>query len=266
MPTVRSADGTTIAFDQHGEGPAVVLVGGATQHRRIDPSTGQLTTLLATDFTVVHYDRRGRGDSGDTGPYAVEREIDDLAALIKQVGGTAHVYGMSSGAVLALRATAAGLPVTRLALYEPPFIIDDSRPALPADYLDRLTELLSAGRRADAVGHFMTYAVGLPPEVVAEMRGSQMWAAAEAVAHTLAYDGAVMGDTMSGRPLPRSWATSVTVPTLAIDGGESPTWARDAVRALADLLPRARHRTLPGQTHGADPTVLAPVLREFFAA
>lgn len=263
MNQVRSADGTAIAVDRTGAGPAVILVGGALQHRAIDPATSELAALLAPNFTVYHYERRGRGDSGDTLPYAVDREIEDLEAVITAAGGSAAVYGMSSGAVLALRAAASGLPITRLALYEPPVIVDDSRPPLPADYLPRLTELLAAGRRGDAVALFMTDAVGVPAEAVAGMRQAPVWPAFEGVAHTLAYDGAVMGDTMSGQPLPRQWATSVTVPTLVIDGGESEAWARTAVAALADLLPAGRRRTLDGQTHVVDPAILAPALTEF---
>ncbi|GAB2957247.1 alpha/beta hydrolase [Micromonospora polyrhachis] len=263
MNKVTSADGTTVAAAHSGDGPAVVLVGGALQHRAIDPSTQQLVALLAPDFTVWHYERRGRGDSGDTLPYAVDREIEDLAAVIAAAGGSAAVYGMSSGAALALRAAASGLPITRLALYEPPLIVDESRPPLPADYLPRLAALPAAGRRGDAVALFMTDAVGVPAEEVAGMRQAPVWSAFEAVAHTLAYDGAVMGDTMSGQPLPTQWATSVTVPTLVIDGGASEGWARTSVAELAELLPAGQRRSLDGQTHAVDPAVLAPVLAEF---
>ncbi|MEO8425181.1 MAG: alpha/beta hydrolase, partial [Actinomycetota bacterium] len=156
MNTVTSKDGTTIAFDRYGEGPAIVPVGGAFQHRAIDPSTAHLAELLAPQFTVYHYDRRGRGGSGDTAPYAVEREIEDIDALIQEAGGSAFAFGMSSGAVLALEAAAHGLAITKLALYEPPFFVDDSRPPLPADYLERLTDLLANDRRGDAVELFMT--------------------------------------------------------------------------------------------------------------
>ena len=186
MNTVTSKDGTTIAFDRSGEGPALILVGGALQHRAIDPSTVQLASLLAPSFTVYHYDRRGRGDSGDTVPYAVEREIEDIDALIQEAGGSAFVFGMSSGAVLALDAAAGGLAITKLALYEPPMVVDDSRPPVPKDYVARLTELASSGRPGDAIEVFMTEGVGLPAEAVAPMRGAPFWPAFEAVAHTLA--------------------------------------------------------------------------------
>jgi pimeloyl-ACP methyl ester carboxylesterase len=264
MNSVTSKDGTTIAFDRSGEGPAIILVGGALQHRAIDPSTARLAELLAPPFTVYHYYRRGRGDSGDTAPYAVEREVEDIDALLQEAGGSAFVFGMSSGAVLALEAADRGLAITKLALYEPPFIVDDSRPRLPEDYRERLAELLAKGRRGDAVELFMTEAVGVSAETVAPMRGAPFWSAFEAVAHTLLYDDAIMGDTTSGAPLPAGRG-AVNIPTLVVDGGASPAWARNAVAALEDVLPDAQRRTLEGQTHQVDPEMLAPVLGEFFS-
>jgi len=263
MRKVISKDGTAIAFDQSGEGPAVILVGGALSDRS---GSAPLVELLAPHFTVFSYDRRGRGDSGDTAPYAVEREVEDIEALINEAGGSAFVYGMSSGAVLALE-VASKLPtkIKKLALYEPPFIVDDSRPLPPKDYVKQLDELTAAGRRGDAVEFFMTEAVGVPAEYLAQMRDMPMWAAMEEMAHTLAYDGAVMGDTMAGKPLPAQRWASATVPTLVMDGGESPTWLGNAAQAVAAVLPNARHRTLEGQEHGVAPEALAPVLEEFFA-
>src|SRR5262245_44982344 len=166
MNTVTSADGTSIAFDRSGSGPALVLVGGAFQHRALDPRTAQLAELLAAHLSVYHYDRRGRGDSGDTPPYAVEREIEDIAALIDHAGGSGYVFGMSSGGNLALRAASQGLPIEKLALYEPTFIVDDSRPPLPDDYQATLTELVASNRRGDAVAYFMTTAAGVPSQSV----------------------------------------------------------------------------------------------------
>jgi pimeloyl-ACP methyl ester carboxylesterase len=265
MTFVTSSDGTPIAFDRSGEGPAVILIAGAIQHRAIDPSFTQLASLLSGRFTVFTYDRRGRGDSGDTPPYAVEREIDDIAALIDEAGGSVSLFGVSSGAVLALDAAARGLPVTKLALYEPPFIVDDGRSPLPKDYVEQLTEMVSSGRRGDAVEFFMTIGVGMPAEAVAPMRGAPYWPALEGVAHTLVYDGEIMGETMSGYPLPAERWASVTVSTLVMDGGDSPPYQRNSVQALVDILPDARRRTLEGQTHEADPSLLAPVLEEFFA-
>jgi pimeloyl-ACP methyl ester carboxylesterase len=257
-----SKDGTTIAFDRSGEGPPIILVGGALADRS---AAGQLSAQLAPHLTVIAYDRRGRGDSGDTAPYTVEREVEDIEALIVAADGHAFVLGHSSGAVLALE-SAHAFPdrIGKLALYEPPFIIDDSRALLPTDYVTHLEELVSAGRRGDAVEFFMTTAVGVPAEVVAGMREQPFWSSMEAVAHTLAYDGTIMGDTMAGNPAPLGRWASVTIPTLVMDGGDSPDWQRHAVRALADVLPGAHHRTLEGQDHGPASEVLAPVLVEFF--
>jgi pimeloyl-ACP methyl ester carboxylesterase len=257
-----SKDGTSIAFDRSGEGRALVLVGGALSDRS---AAFPMAAYLAPHFTVVAYDRRGRGDSGDTAPYAVNREVEDIEALILAAGGSAFVFGHSSGAVLALEATRT-IPgrIPKLALYEPPFIVDDSRAPLPGDYVTRLDEMVSTGRRGDAVEFFMTTGPDVPAEVVAGMRQEPFWPSMEAVAHTLAYDGTVMGDTTGGSPAPLERWASVAVPTLVMDGGASPDWQRRAVLALVDVLPDARHRTLDGQDHGPDPEVLAPALEEFF--
>lgn len=262
MDTVISDDGTPIAFDRSGDGPPLVLVGGALSDRG---AAAPLAALLAPSFTAIAYDRRGRGDSGDTPPYAVEREIEDLQALLAEAEGSAFVFGHSSGAVLALEATARGLPVERLALYEPPFIVDDTRPPLPEDYLPRLEELLAAGDRGEAVAYFLRVGPGVSEEMLAELRGSPAWPRMEALAHTLPYDGRVMGDTVFGGPLPGERWASVPVPTLVMDGGDSPPWQRNAARALADVLPSARHRTLEGQTHGFAPEVMASALLGFLA-
>ena len=265
MKTVVSRDGTPIAFDRSGQGPAVILVTGALGVRS-HPMMADLAAALAPHYTVINYDRRGRGDSGDTPPYAVEREVEDIDALIDEAGGTAFLYGLSSGAVLALEA-ATKLPtkVTKLALYEPPFIVDDSRPPLPEDYVQQLNELIAADRRGDAVEFFMTRAVGVPTEYLAPMQSDPMWKEFEAVAHTLAYDGTVMGDTMSGRPLPaRRWATATST-TLVISGGNSEAFFHHGAQALVDALPDAKHRVLEGQDHAVAPEALAPVLRKFFA-
>lgn len=213
---------------------------------------------------MLNYDRRGRGESSDTLPYAIEREIEDLDALIKAGGGSAFLHGGSSGAALALEALARGLAITKLALYEPPFIVDESRPPLPEDYVTQLNEMVASGKRGDAVAFFMTRAVGMPIEAVVPMRQTPIWPTLEAAAHTLAYDGTIMGEMMSGHPLPRGKWDSITVPTLVMDGGASPVWMRNAVQALVDVLPRAQRRTLEDQTHVVSPEVLAPVLIAFF--
>lgn len=265
MRKVTSKDGTTIAFDQSGGGPALILVGGALQYRSIDQRTAQLAELLAQHFSVFHYDRRGRGESGDTPPYAVEREIEDLEALLEATGGQAFVFAHSSGGTLALDAVARDLAITKLALYERPFVVDDSHAPLPKDYVKQLTKLVSSGRRGDAVALFLTKAADVPAEFVAPMRNEPFWSASEAVAPTLAYDGAFMADTMSGKPLPTKRWASVRVPTLVIDGGASPAWIHNGAQALGDILPNAQRCTLSGQAHDVAPEVLAPVLEAFFA-
>lgn len=264
MRNVYSKDGTTIAFDQFGSGPALILVIGALGTRS-DPIQTQLIQLLEPHFTVISYDRRGRGDSGDTQPYAVEREIEDLEAVIDAVGGSVFVFGSSSGATLALEATNTfPTKVTKLALFEPPILLDDSRPPVPPDYVQRLETAIAAGQRGAAVELFMQEAVGVPAEFLAPMRADPMWAAMEQLAHTLPYDGLIARDFMAGKPLPSDRWTAVTVPTLVIDGELSPPFFRDGVQALAELLPQAQCRTLAGQNHGADGEAVAPVLIEFF--
>jgi pimeloyl-ACP methyl ester carboxylesterase len=256
MDKVTSEDGTTIAFDRLGDGPPVILVCGASTDRM---ANAPLAELLAGHFTVFNYDRRGRGDSGDTAPYAVEREVEDLDAVIDAAGGSAFVYGTSSGGALALEAAASGLAITKLAMWEPPFGLDESsRP--PADQVERYDEMISAGRRGAAVEYFMAKVVGLPPEFVAHAKNAPFWQAQEALAHTLAYDATIMGD----HSLPTERASSVAAPTLVMAGGESFPFMRETARALADVIPQGQHRTLEGQEHNVDPAVLAPVLVEFF--
>lgn len=265
--TVTSADGTTIGYDRTGDGPAVILVGGAFQHRAIDPRTAELADLLGGDFSVYHYDRRGRGDSGQSvTPYRIEREIEDLAALLAAAGGEAALFGMSSGAALALDAAARRPAVTKVAVYEAPFVVDGDRAPISDDYLPQLHALLAKGERGAAVEWFLTEAVGVPAGMVAAMRQTPVWAAFESVAPTLAYDGALLEGTVEGRPLPdRRWA-AVTVPVLVVDGGASPPSMASAADALAGVLLSARRETLPDQQHEVDPKVLAPVLAEFFGA
>jgi pimeloyl-ACP methyl ester carboxylesterase len=260
MGTVTSHDGTTIAFERTGTGPALILVDGAMCSRSFGPM-GPLAALLAPHFTVFTYDRRGRGESGDTAPYAVEREVEDLAALIEAAGGSAFVYGISSGAALALTAASQLSSITRLALYEPPFSVDADAAQRWKAYRTKLTELLGKGRRGDAVELFMTF-VGAPAEAVAPMRQSPVWPAFEAVAPTLAYDAAALGDGL----VPTARAAKIAVPTLAMTGGASPEWMRQVTRASAEAIPGARYHTLAGQTHEVAAEAIAPALTEFFQA
>jgi pimeloyl-ACP methyl ester carboxylesterase len=256
---VHSSDGTEIAFDRSGEGPPVILVPGLFQHRAIDSGTAELASLLAPRFTVFHYDRRGRGDSGDTQPYAVAREVEDLAALIDEAGGPVALFGMSSGGALALEAAARGLAVTRLAVYEPPFTDDDGNVDLSDDLTNGIAERLEAGRPGDAVAFFMASS-GVPDEAVAQMRQAPFWAGLESVAHTMPYDMALMGDAT----LLSERAPTVTVPTLVLDGGASEPWGHRSADAVAAAVPGAERGTLEGQTHEVASAPLAPVLAEFF--
>ncbi|PWU45172.1 hypothetical protein DLJ46_22225 [Micromonospora globispora] len=254
MDSVSSADGTMIAYERSGDGPPIILVGGAFNDRS---TTRALATALASDFTAYSYDRRGRGDSGDSGPYAVQREIDDIAALIGAAGGSAYLYGLSSGAILAGYATADGLPVTGLALFEPPFQVGPHGGAKP-ELAERLTELVAAGRRGDAVELFLTAAVGLPAEAVAGMRGMPAWSWMEGLAHTLAYDTTVTGDGV----LPAARLGAITVPTVVVDSTGSPGWLREAAAATARAIPGATHRNLEGGFHEVPPERLAAELRD----
>jgi pimeloyl-ACP methyl ester carboxylesterase len=259
MRKVISKDGTPIAFDQSGEGPPIILVVGAFN----DSSTGApLAAQLSEHFTVFNYDRRGRGASGDTAPYAIEREIEDLAALIDEAGGSSSVFGYSSGAILTLKAAASGLALSRLALYEPPFLLDDGFPQRAQDISVRLTELLSSGRRGDAVELFQMEMVGIPTEIVAQLRHAPFRPALEAIAHTLVYEATLLSDM----PVLAEQLPSITVPMLVISGGNSQAKMGSAAQTLADALPTAQHRSLEGQTHDIVPAVLAPVLEEFFAS
>jgi pimeloyl-ACP methyl ester carboxylesterase len=256
MDTVTSRDGTALAYDRLGDGPPVVLVCGGSTDRTANAG---LAAELAADHTVYNYDRRGRGDSGDTLPYAIQREVEDIAAVIAEAGGSANLYGTSSGAALAMHAAAAGLPVTRLALWEPPYSVN-GRPDLPADTASVYRELVEAGRRGDAIEYFMSKVVGLPPDFVAGARQAPWWSQQEALAHTLAYDATVMGDYT----LPTEIARSVTVPTLIVVGGASFGFMTETADALAELIPNAQRATLDGQQHNVDPSALAPVLHRFF--
>jgi pimeloyl-ACP methyl ester carboxylesterase len=256
MSKVMSRDGTTIDIDRSGQGPPVVLVTGGSVDRQANAG---IAGELSKRFTVLNYDRRGRGDSTDTPPYAIDREIEDIEAVIGEAGGSAHLFGSSSGAALALYAAASGLPLMKLALWEPPFIIDEAKRP-PADQVEQYETMIAEGRRGDAVEYFMTRVIGMPAEMVAGMRGQPWWPAQEALAHTLAYDARIMGDYS----LPTDSAASVKAPTIVIAGGADFGWMRETAEALAKALPDGQARILDGQGHDVDPMVLAPVLVEFF--
>jgi alpha-beta hydrolase superfamily lysophospholipase len=256
METVTSKDGTTIGFDRLGSGPPVVLVCGASVTRGTD---AQLAELLASDLTVYNYDRRGRGDSTDTPPYAIEREVEDLGAVIDAAGGSAGVWGSSSGGALALIAADQGLPISRLALWEPPFV-PEGFPQPPSDQVEQYETMIAEGRRGDAVEYFMTKVVGMPAEFAAQARTQPWWGATEAIAHTLAYDARIMRSVED----PAALAARVQVPTL-VNAGTVVPWMSVSANALADALPNGQVGILEGQSHDVDMNVLAPALKTFFA-
>jgi pimeloyl-ACP methyl ester carboxylesterase len=244
-----STDGTRIAYDRSGDGPAVVLVVGAFNDR----NTGApLAAFLASHFSVFSYDRRGRGGSGDAAQYQVQREVEDLDAVIQAAGGSASVFGYSSGAALALKAAAAGLSIPKLALYELP-------PAQSADHAVELAARIAAGRRGDAVEYFQRSIVGIPEHVITQLRDAPFRPGLEAMAHTLVYDAMIMSDV----DLRGARVTSIHQPTLAIAGGASPQFMHDVAAALARLLPNGRSTTLEGATHEIVAAVLGPVLQRW---
>jgi pimeloyl-ACP methyl ester carboxylesterase len=264
MNSVKSADGTVIAYDELGAGQPVILVGGAFGYRRYSRSV-ELAELLAHRYRVINYDRRGRGDSGDTAPYSVQREIEDLAALIEVAGGSAYVWGQSSGGVLALRGAAAGLAIGRLAVFEPPFRLDRDGEPPPRDFAERLDEMVAEDHRGQAVKYFMTKGLGVPGFFISVMRlAPPIWSRLTAVAHTLPYDVAVMGDTIQGKPLSISEWEAVQAQTLVMTGAKSQERARNSARALAEVLPNARLQVLEGQGYNLKMKPLAPFLEEFF--
>jgi pimeloyl-ACP methyl ester carboxylesterase len=252
MKTVQSADGTTIAFDRSGHGPALVLVTGAFTDRS---STKALAARLAPDFTVYEYDRRGRGDSADQPDYAIEREVDDLAAVIGAAGGSAFVFGHSSGAALALEAAARAVPVRKLAVYEPPYTTG------PTDELaDQFAALAASGREGEAAERWLTM-MGTPAPVLEQMKAGPYWARMCGFAHTLPYEIRLCNNGV----MPRDRLASITVPTLALAGGASDRWAGEVAQAIAATIPGADHRVLEGQGHGAADDAIVPILTEFFA-
>lgn len=262
IETVESNDGTVIAYEKTGRGPPLILVGGAFCDRSAPTSGTPLAGLLAEELTVYSYDRRGRGASPALPPYPREREVEDLGALIRAAGGSAFVFGISSGGLLALDAAAAGLRIPKLAVYEPPVILDPARAEDFAALGGELDALVAAGRRGDAAELFLTRVVQMPAGAVAQMRKAPMWAGLEQLAHTLSADVRITARGPARleqvKAVPRK-----ELAALVMGGGASPPWMRQALEVLAGALPKGRHLTLEGQTHAVDPRVLARELSAF---
>jgi pimeloyl-ACP methyl ester carboxylesterase len=263
MDKVTSKDGTIIAYEKTGQGQAVILVTGAfMDHASFSP----LAEALSKHFTVISYDRRGRGESSDTQPYAVQREVEDIDALISAAGGSVCLYGISSGAALAFEAAAAGLNVEKLALYEPPYAVDhngDRDP--PADALKQLGDMMAENRRGDVVEYFVTQLVGLPPEAAAGMKQSPMWPGLEAIAHTVIYDATITATSNGDFLIPTKEMANLKTPTIVIDGGASWGWIRATSKAVSEAIPGAKYQTLEGQSHDVSADVLASELVVFFS-
>ncbi len=257
--TATSKDGTKIAYDKVGDGPVVILVLGALNSRK---SGAKLAKLLASDFTVISYDRRGRGNSTDTAPYAAEREVEDVAALIDEVGGPVCLYGHSSGAAIVLEAAIKlRKKVRKIAIYEAPYVLDSAAIKAANAYDRQLKKLLASGRNGDAVALFVRN-VGVSDKQIQAMKNMPMWRGLEAMAPTLAYESAVLG---KGHSVPTARLEGITTRTLVMHGGAGAPSMRDAAQAISKSIPKAQFRTLAGQTHGVSPKVLAPVLTEFFS-
>jgi pimeloyl-ACP methyl ester carboxylesterase len=255
MRKVVSRDGTTIAYEQAGDGPPVVLLGGGFRDHTVFTS---LIPELAPHCTVYAYDRRGRGESGDAPAYAVQREIEDLEAMIAEAGGEAAVFGGSSGAILALEAAMAGAPISRLALLEPPYRMDGFRRP-PEDFPEQLDALLAADKRGEACEFFLAEHVGFPPEWIEEWRNSPIWSANEAMAHTLPYDTAIMGDSR----MPAERLATLQVQTMVVNSDHTGDWLLAAAKATAAALPNGRRLELPGVWHRVLPEILGPALAEY---
>ena len=256
METVQSVDGTAIAYERTGVGQPLVIIGGAFNTRM---SSAGLAAVLSDRFTVFRYDRRGRGDSGGTreaADYSIDREVEDLAAVLRETGGIPFVYGHSSGGALALESSARGIAMQKLAVYEPPYAGPDGP---TSEFALQLRALIADGRRDDAAEEFMAR-FGTPPDMIAQIKQSPYWSDMVAIAHTLPYDLTLC----NGGEIPVKLLGDVAVPTLAIAGGDSPAWAANAVRAIAMYVPNATYAILPGQTHGVADDVIAPVLAEWF--
>lgn len=264
MRSVTSKDGTKIGYSLVGSGPAIVLVDGAMCWREMGPST-PLAEELKDTFTVYTYDRRGRGESGDTKPYSTQREVEDLEAVIEATGGSAAIYAISSGVALALEAANTIKGITGMVLYEAPIFTDTTRKPVPADYVQRMDQFVADGDGAGAVKHFMQNGIAVPWYVLLMMQFFGMFKKMAVVGPTLPYDTAFVAPLWTYRPIPANRWPNVTIPVLTIGGSKSDTWMQNAQKAIAANLPNARHKTLEGQNHMVVPTAIGPMIKEFLA-
>jgi pimeloyl-ACP methyl ester carboxylesterase len=253
---VTSGDGTSIAFERVGTGPGVILVDAAGNFRGFSPMP-QLAETLSQHFTVVTYDRRGKGASTDTLPYAVDRELDDLHALIDLTGGSAFVHGFSTGATLALLAAERGIGIAKVSLLEPPLAVDTGPQPASSGISGEVAKLIITGRRGEAYERWLN-GIGVPAEMIAQMRQGPLWPALEATAHTLIYDSLIPGS------MPPDRLAAISTPALVVGSEGSPDQLRNWVRGVAEALPHASARFLPGTWHGVSAEHLAPALTEFF--
>ncbi len=264
MAFVTSRDGTRIGYSVVGAGPAIVLVDGALCWRSSGPS-GPLADQLKDRFSVYTYDRRGRGESGETKPVSADREVEDLAAVIEAAGGSAMVYGISSGAALALKAANAGLPITKMVLYEMPIFTDHSR-HVAADYAQVMDQLIAKGDNAGAVKHFLGNGVGVPRFGMFMMGLMGIFRKMAPAGPSLAYDTRLVTPYWTYTPPTKATWPNATMPVLDIGGGKSDAWMQNAQLAISKALPNATHKTLPGQNHMVSPTAIAPMIKEFMLA
>lgn len=262
MPFVTSKDGTQIGYSVVGSGPAIVLVDGAMCWREMGPAT-PLAKELEDSFTVYTYDRRGRGESGDTKPYSTQREVEDLQAMIEAAGGSVKIYAISSGVALALETANSTPGITGMVLYEAPIFTDNTRKPVPTDYVQRMDQLVAEGDNAGAVKHFMQKGIGVPWFALLMMQAFGMFRKMAPVGPTLPYDTAFVTPFWTYRPLPPNRWPNATMPVLSIGGSKSDTWMQNAQKAIAANLPNARHKTLEGQNHMVSATAIAPIIKEF---
>ena len=264
MPFVTSKDGTQIGYSVVGSGTAIILVDGAMCSREMGPAT-PLAEALKDSFTVYTYDRRGRGESGDTKPYSTQREIEDLQAVVDAAGGSVKLYAISSGVIVALETANVTPGITGLVLYEAPIFTDTTRRPVPTDFVQRMDKLVADGDNAGAVKHFMQNGIQVPWFVLAMMQMFGMFGKMAPVGPTLPYDVAFVSPLWTYRPIPANRWPNVTVPVLTIGGGKSDQWMQNAQKAIAANLPNAQHKTLAGQNHMVAAPAIAPMIKEFFA-